>query len=193
MPRDSARLAFAGLLLVLLSACSVMPPQSFPRAESVDVQRFMGDWYVIAHIPPKVVANSYNNIETYRQVDEDTIQTVYTYREGSFAGSQEMMKPVAKVLDGSNGAVWGMQFFWPIKMEYTISYVDPDYQTTIVARSKLDWVWIMARKPQIDEAVLDDLIERVAALGYDRRKLRFVPQQPLDQRDDRPLPPGAFD
>lgn len=187
------RLAGTGVLFSALAACSVVPPQDFPRAESVDVSRFMGDWYVIAHIPPKVVANSYNNVETYRQVGDDTIQTVYTYREGSFIGSEESMKPVAKVIDGTNGAVWGMQFIWPIKMEYTISYVDPAYQTTIVARSKRDWVWVMARTPQIDDAVLDDLVDRVAALGYDRRKLRFVPQQPLSERDDRPLPPGAFD
>lgn len=181
------------LPLVLLTACSVMPPADFPREASVDVSRYMGDWYVIAHIPPDVVADSYNNIESYKLVDDDTIQTVYTYREGSFAGEAKSMQPVAKVIEESEGAVWAMQFFWPIKMEYTISYVSPDYQTTIVARSKRDWVWVMARTPQIDDDTADALEQRVADLGYDISKLRYVPQQPLAKRNDRPLPAGAFE
>lgn len=190
----SQRYALPLLLpLLALTACSVMPPAEFPREASVDVERYMGDWYVIAHIPPKVVSNSYNNIESYKLVDDDTIQTVYTYREGSFDGEAKSMEPVAKVLEEADGAVWAMQFFWPIKMEYTISYVSPDYQTTIVARSKRDWVWIMARTPSIDEATTQGLVQRVADLGYDARTLRFVPQQALSERADRPLPPNSFD
>jgi apolipoprotein D and lipocalin family protein len=87
------------------------------------------------------------------------------------------------VKDGTGNAVWGMQFFWPIKMQYLISYVDADYENTIVARSELDWVWIMSRKPQIDEATYNDLVERVGSYGYDTGKLRKVPQQPLSARN----------
>lgn len=181
------------LPFAMLTACSVMPPADFPREAAIDVDRYMGDWYVIAHIPPKVVANSYNNVESYRLTDDNTVQTVYTYREGSFDGEAKSMKPVAKVLDQADGAVWAMQFIWPIKMEYTISYVSPDYETTIVARSKRDWVWVMARTPSIDAETTAALVQRVADLGYDADTLRFVPQQTLVERSDRPLPAGAFD
>lgn len=169
---------------LVLGACSVMPPAQFPRMESVNVDRYMGGWFVIAHIPPGVVANSYNNIERYRRGAGDRIETVYTYREGGFDGEAKRMEPTGFVLDESNGAVWAMQFIWPIKMEYTIAYVDPAYETTIVARSKRDWVWIMARSPRIDDTVYQDLVRRVDQLGYDVGQLRKVPQQPLDRRDD---------
>ena len=88
------------------------------------------------------------------------------------------------MLDEGDGAVWAMQFIWPIKMEYTIAYVDAAYETTIVARSKRDWVWIMARRPQIDEATYQGLVQRVEALGYNISQLRKVPQQPLNRRQD---------
>ena len=114
-----------------LGACSVMPPAQFPRMESVNVDRYMGGWFVIAHIPPGVVADSYNNIERYRRGAGDRIETVYTYREGSFDGEAKRMEPTGFVLDESNGSVWAMQFIWPIKMEYTIAYVDPAYETTM--------------------------------------------------------------
>lgn len=169
---------------LLLGACSVMPPEQFPRMDSVNVDRYMGGWFVIAHIPPGVVSDSYNNIERYQRGEGNRINTAYTYRDGGFDGEAKRMEPTGFVLDEGDGAVWAMQFIWPIKMEYTIAYVDAAYETTIVARSKRDWVWIMARRPQIDEATYQGLVQRVEALGYDISQLRKVPQQPLNRRQD---------
>ena len=178
------RLLAAVPVCLLLGACSVMPPEQFPRMDSVNVDRYMGGWFVIAHIPPGVVSDSYNNIERYQRGEGNRINTVYTYRDGGFNGEAKRMEPTGFVLDEGDGAVWAMQFIWPIKMEYTIAYVDAAYETTIVARSKRDWVWIMARRPQIDEATYQGLVQRVEALGYDISQLRKVPQQPLNRRQD---------
>jgi len=178
-------IVLAGLSL-LLGACSVVPPQDFPREHDVDIDRYMGKWYVIAHIPPGPTKNSYNSIERYSRTadDPDTINTVFTYREASFDGEHKTMKPTGTVIDGTGDAVWAMRFYKVLRMQYVISYVDPDYQTTIVARDKRDYVWIMARTPQIDDATYDALVQRVGDLGYDTATLRKVPQQPLAQRDD---------
>ena len=167
-----------------LAACSLMPPADFPVEDNVDIDRYMGKWYVIAHIPPSATENAYNSIERYEQTEPGTIKTTFTYREGGFDGEQQTMHPVGSVLEGTNNAVWAMRFYWVLRMQYVISYVDDDYQTTIVARDKRDYVWIMARTPQIDEATYDSLVKKVADYGYDTAKLRKVPQQPLDARDD---------
>lgn len=180
----SVRVALVLLLAAAGAACSVMPPDSFPREERVDIDRYMGAWYVIAHIPPDATRNAYNSIERYERAESGEIATVFTYREGGFEGEPQTMEPTGFVVDGTNNAVWGMQFFWPIRMEYTISYVSDDYDTTIVARSERDWVWIMARTPRIADRTYESLVERVDHLGYDVDKLRRVPQQPLDERDD---------
>jgi apolipoprotein D and lipocalin family protein len=172
-------------LVFFLSACSVMPPAEFPREESVDVPRYMGAWYVIAHIPPGATKNSYNSIERYQLNKSGEIETLFTYLEGGFDGEQVAMRPLGFALEESKGAVWEMQFFWPLKMEYTISYVDDNYETTIVARSKRDWVWIMARTPIITEEKYSDLLNRVELLGYSLENIRKVPQQSIaDRRDD---------
>lgn len=80
------------------------------------------------------------------------------------------------VRDASN-AVWGMQFVWPIRAEYRIVYLAPDYSETIVGRSKRDYVWIMARTPTSSEADYARLAARVGELGYDVAKLERVPQR----------------
>ena len=168
----------------LLAACSVMPADNFPVEEQVDLDRYMGKWYVIAHIPPSVTENAYNSIERYEQTEPGKIATTFTYREGGFDGEPKTMKPTGTVIENTQNAVWAMRFYWVMRMQYLISYVDADYQTTIVARDKRDYVWIMARSPQIDDATYDSLVQKVADYGYDTSKLRKVPQQPLDQRDD---------
>src|SRR5699024_8926567 len=104
--------------------------------------------------------------------------------EGSFDGERHRMKPTGFVIEGTGNAVWGMQFFWPINMQYVITYVGGDYATAIVARSDRDYAWILARTPKIPAATYDGLVNRVAELGYDISRLRKVPQQPLGQRSD---------
>ena len=78
---------------------------------------------------------------------------------------------------GSGGAVWNMQFVWPIHAEYELVDVNPDYQRTIVGRSKRDYVWLMARKPTLSEQSYEAAIERIAQLGYDVAQVRRVPQR----------------
>ncbi|MEF8834475.1 MAG: lipocalin family protein [Halofilum sp. (in: g-proteobacteria)] len=178
------RYGAALLIAAALGGCSVMPPEDFPRAEGVDLDRFVGTWFVIAHIPPDATRNAWNAVERYERVGSDRIRTVYTYRDGGFNGERERMEMTGFVQSGTNNAVWAMQPFWPLRLENTISYVSPDYRTTIVARSARDWVWVMAREPEIPEREYARLVARVEALGYDIERLREVPQQPLEQRDD---------
>ncbi len=50
---------------LLLAACETMPDPTLPLAEDVDLQRFMGDWYVIANIPTFLEKGAHNAVETY--------------------------------------------------------------------------------------------------------------------------------
>jgi apolipoprotein D and lipocalin family protein len=170
-----ARLLGLGTLAMLLSACSSSP--AIPVAERVDLERFMGDWYVIANIPTAMEKGAHNAVESYRLDADGSIATTFTYRDGAFDGPQKVMRPRGFVRDRESNAVWGMQFVWPIKAEYLIAHVDANYSETIIARSSRDYVWIMARTPQIPEADFARLTRKVADLGYDVGKLERVPQR----------------
>jgi apolipoprotein D and lipocalin family protein len=75
-----------------------------------------------------------------------------------------------------------MQFIWPIKADYRIVWLTPDYSQTIIARNKLDYVWIMARSPRIADADYQRMVEFIRDIGYDVSKLRKVPQQSSENR-----------
>jgi apolipoprotein D and lipocalin family protein len=159
-----------------LAACASTPP-TIPPVANVDLQRFLGDWYVIAHIPSLPEREAFNAIESYRLDDEGRIRTTFQFRKGSFEAPLKTMEPVGRVVPGSNNAVWDMQFVWPIQAEYVIVDLSADYSQTVIGRSKRDYLWIMARSLSIAEADYAALVEKAKALGYDTGKLRKVPQQ----------------
>jgi apolipoprotein D and lipocalin family protein len=181
----------ASALFVLIGAAAVFAFNAngktpIPPVANVDLPRFMGDWYVIAHIPTFVEKNAYDAIETYELRDDGKVQTTYRQRKGGFDAPVDVMRPVGTVRPGTNNAVWGMQFVWPIKAEYVIVHLDENYTQTIIGRSARDYVWIMARTPQIPEADYTAHVERLKALGYDTAKLRRVPQRPMGTEGVKP-------
>ncbi len=153
-----------------------MKHEPLPHATRVDIDRFMGDWYVIATIPSPPEKKAYNAVERYERSADGTIATTFTFNKGASDGPQKIMRPKGFVGNDPSNAIWAMQFMPLIKAEYVIAHVDPEYRETIIARSKRDYVWIMARTPQIAQSDYDRLVSRVRALGY-TAELRKVPQK----------------
>ena len=158
----------------MVSACSHTEP--LKTVGHVDLERFMGDWYVIANIPTSIEKGAHNAVESYRLDDDGTIATTFTFRDGGFEGELKTYEPRGFVNDESN-AIWGMQFIWPIKADYRIIYLDDDYQVTVIGRNKRDYVWIMARMPVIGEAEYANILAMLESVGYDVSEVQEVPQR----------------
>jgi len=148
------------------------------RADHVDLNRFMGDWYVLAHVPARAERAAYDAVESYAMRPDGSIDTTYTFRRGGHEGPEKVMRPRGYVVKGTGGAEWRMQFFWPIRLEYLIAWIDDGYTETIIARTKRDYLWIMARSPHVDSVRLEQLIDRAVDLGYHRADVRIVPHAP---------------
>lgn len=164
-------------LCTLLGGCATSNQPSIATVAEVDLPRFMGDWYVIAHIPTKIETEAYNAIESYKLLKDGSIDTVFTFNKGSFNGETKRYNPQGFVRENTGNAIWGMQFIWPIKAEYRITYLSSDYDQTIIARNARDYVWIMARTPTISDEDYNKLTSMVKDMGYSLDQLRKVPQQ----------------
>ena len=150
----STRKAFPLLLVgtLLLGACTASRRPPIRTVPHVDLERFMGEWYVIANIPTFVETGAHNAIESYRLDRDGTVATTFTFREGSFDGELKRYRPRGFVLDKETNSVWGMQFVWPFQGDFRIVYLNDDYTQTVIGREKRDYVWIMARRPTIPDA-----------------------------------------
>jgi apolipoprotein D and lipocalin family protein len=165
------------LVALMLSGCQSTRHPPLPHVPHVDLARLMGDWYVIASIPTFIEEGAHNAVESYRLASNGTIETTFTFRDGGFDGKTKRYTPRGFVRDADSNAVWGMQFVWPVKADYRIVYLTPDYGQTVIGREKRDYLWIMARAPQIDQADYQRIRQFVGALGYDVSRIRKVPQR----------------
>jgi apolipoprotein D and lipocalin family protein len=167
--------------LLLLAGCATSRPP-LKTVEKVDLIRYMGPWYVIACIPSFIETEAYNAIEDYRLEADGSITTTFTFNQGAFDGPPKRYNPRGFVVDRVNRSTWGMQFIWPFKAEFLITYLTPDYSQTVIGRNKRDYCWIMARTPQIPEGDYQRLLAELASQGYDLSKLRKVPQRRSEPR-----------
>lgn len=164
------------LIAVTLSACASKGPE-MKTVNYVDLDRFMGDWYVIANIPTFLEKGAHNAVENYTMNEDGTIATTFTFLDGSFDGKLKEYTPKGFVKDTKSNALWGMRFIWPVKADYRIVYLDDTYTQTIIGRQKRDFVWIMARTPTISDEDYKRLITIAASLGYDTAAIEKVPQR----------------
>lgn len=160
--------------LLLLAGCASHPPM--PTVEHVDLERFMGDWYVIANIPTLIERGAHNAIESYALNDDGSIATTFTFRAGRFDGPVKTYRPKGFVVPGTGNAVWGMQFVWPIKADFRVVYLTSDYSQTVIGRNARDYVWIMARTPAIADTDYASILTHLEKLGYDVSRIQRVPQ-----------------
>jgi apolipoprotein D and lipocalin family protein len=162
-------------LIGALTGCASHPPMK--TVDYVDIDRFMGDWYVVANIPTFIEKNAFNAVESYALNEDGTIATTFTFREGGFDGEMKKYQPTGYIENTETNALWGMQFIWPFKGDFRIVYLDNEYSQTIIGRQARDYVWVMARIPSISEDDYQALIKVVQELGYDISKVNRVPQQ----------------
>lgn len=168
------RLLLVLLLPLIATGCASNNPM--PTVPYVDLDRFMGDWYVLASIPTFVEEGAHNGVESYALNDDGTIDTTFVFNQDAFDGERKEYNPKGFVVENTGNAIWGMQFVWPVKSDYRVVYLDDDYETTIIGRNKRDFVWIMSRNPAISDEDYAYLVRVVEQLGYDVSALKRVPQ-----------------
>ena len=152
--------------------CKSMKP--ITTVNYVDLKKFMGSWYVIGVKPTFIEKDAYNSIESYEMNDDGTIKTTFTFNKGSLKGPLKTYNPTGFVVDKKSNAVWDMQFIKPFKAEYRVIYLKKDYSQTVIGRTKRDYVWIMARKPYIEQKDYDSILRFLQNEGYDISKIKRV-------------------
>lgn len=177
MPRSRPLLlaTVAGLAMVLLSACRSTPPVA--GAAPIDLQRFMGPWHVIARVPYFAENGDVASRDEYTLTGPGKIGVRYVYREG-FGEPEKQFESRATVKPDSGDRDWTTWFFGVIPTKFRILEVAPDYSWALIGYPGRDLAWVFARQPQIDEALYQDLLRRMAGHGVDTAKLVRVPQVP---------------
>jgi apolipoprotein D and lipocalin family protein len=172
-------LAAAAVFAAPLAAAKDAP---LPTVASVDLARYAGSWYEIAMLPNRFQKQCVADTQANYRLDGERVQVVNRCRTAD--GKVDESKGRAKVVDGSGNAKLRVSFFWPIYGDYWVLALDPDYRHVLVGTPDRDYGWVLSRTPQMEEAALQALLDRAAALGFDKAAFKRTPQT-------QPMPAGG--
>jgi len=168
------KVILATCLLVALAGCRQYAP--IPVAPNLDLERFMGQWYVIGSIQTLVDRNPYNAIEIYERAERG-IDITYQFNAGEPNGELKTFKVNAMVDNPGINTDWQVTYFtWPFGADYRVLHIEPDYSVAVIGQPSRKYVWILARRKSIEDALYSDIILYLQDLGYDVAKIRRIPQ-----------------
>ena len=171
----TSAMALGFAIMSLMTGCA-LNDAPLPTAENVNIDRFMGRWYVHGYTPIIVDKNAYNAIEHYRLDADKKIQTTYQFRDGGFDAEIKTLTPVGWVDEKvDSNAQWRMQFIWPFTADYIILHLDAGYSETIIAHPSRKYAWIMLRSDTVNDSDYDRLLSKLNAVGYDTNLMQKLP------------------
>ena len=177
--RPALLAAVIAALALTLAACQTPPETPRRPADAttapVDLERFMGTWYVVANVPYFFENGKLATRDVYRQRPDGRIDNDFVFKK-AFDEPDRTWNGVSTIVEGSGGREWKVQFIWPFSTRMQVLDVAPDYSTALLATPDRKLAWIFSREPVMDEARLAALATRIAAHGVDRTALRRVPQ-----------------
>jgi apolipoprotein D and lipocalin family protein len=163
-------IATGGLLVLVaassLSGCMSTPAAPLPTVASVDLPRFMGDWYEIAKLPNRFQASCASDTVARYSLQGDGVAVLNRCRRAD--GSVDSIRGHADVVAGSGGARLRVSFFWPIYGDYWVLALDGAYEAVLVGEPSRKYAWVLSRSPMLDESRLQAMLARAQALGFDR-------------------------
>jgi len=167
-----------GLIALLLTTLGIAKNNmnDLKQVDYVDIEKFMGKWYVVGVIPTFAEKDAVNAIETYELNKKGDIDITFTHYKNSPEGKYKEYHPKGFIYDKETNAEWRVQFFWPFKFKYLVIDLADDYRYTVIGVPNKKYLWIMARDIQLSNEDNTNIREKLVEQGYDITKIVNVPQ-----------------
>jgi apolipoprotein D and lipocalin family protein len=134
----------------------------------VELEKYLGTWYEIAHLPAKFQEGCNETTATYTLSKDGSISVLNQCTKN---GKVKRAKGKAKVVDKNSNAKLKVTFFWPFYGDYWIIKLGNNYDYAVVGTPNRNYLWILSRTPQMDDKLYSQLIEYVKSKGFDVNKL----------------------
>ena len=171
---------FAGVIALAsalgLSGCAASNEQ-LAAITDFHPEKYMGVWYEIARLP-HYFERDMNYVEAEYSLNLDG--TIRVENRGVRGNEKRKIVGKAKLKFPKRQPAAGelrVSFFGPFYSDYRIIELSPDYSYAVVTGSNRDYLWILARKPVMDQKQLDAILQRLREWNFDVGKLEFPKQR----------------
>jgi apolipoprotein D and lipocalin family protein len=155
-------------LLTLIASAAVAikgATDELKVVQSVDLTRYVGRWYEISRLPNGFQKKCADMVTAnYTMRPDGKIEVINRCRKAS--GEYATAKGKAKIVDKKTNAKLKVTFFWPFYGDYWILDLGPNYEYAVVGEPGRKYLWILSRSPQMEEALYQQLLRKMAAQGF---------------------------
>ena len=161
-------------MVLLFTACSSKNPP-LQTVQKVDINRYLGTWYEIARYEHFFEKDCKNVSANYSMLDEQTIKVVNRCTNMLTNEKKEAIGR-AYATDETNSKL-KVSFFRPFYGDYWVMILDENYDYVVVGTPSREYLWILARKPILDEKIKNEILQKLPNLGFDASKLIWTIQE----------------
>lgn len=166
-----------GLALVLAASTGCAPIASVLDppvvVQSVDLDRYLGTWYEIAHYPTFFQGGCASSVAEYSLRDDGTIR-VFNRCLDADGNQVDSIEGTARVVDPATNAKLVVTFpSAPFPGPYWIIDLDENYTYAVVSDPARLTLFILSRAPTLDSATLDGILDRLVTQGFEPDRLIY--------------------
>ena len=148
--------------------------KQIPTVPDLDIRQYAGTWYEIVRLPHRFEKNMERVTATYTINADGTVQVI---NKGFDIRKNRWKQATARAWrpDPDRPGHLRVRFFWPFTADYNVIALDTaHYQWAMVTSGSKKYLWILSRKPSMDEACYFDLVNRARQWGFDVDALHRV-------------------
>lgn len=162
------------VLCSFLLGCSGQPKFSH-TVERIEIEQYMGTWYVQAGRFTPFEKDVFNSVERYSwNQKKEQIEIDFTYNQGSFDGKLVSMPQTGRIYNKETNSHWKVSPIWFLQFDFLIIAHAKDNSWTVIGIPDQSYLWIMTRERHPGEALVKSIIEEVRELNYNLENLVFV-------------------
>ncbi len=165
-------------LLPLLTLGCVGLPAGVTPVQEFEIDRYLGRWYEIARLDHSFERGLEQVSAEYVRAQDGSITVI----NRGYSQEQDKWKEAtgkALFVDAADEAHLKVSFFGPFYSSYVVFELDEkDYQYAFVSGANTNYLWLLARSPEVDDSLKKRFTARAAELGFAADTLIWVDHSP---------------
>lgn len=164
------------IFLVFLAGCLGYPDTVTP-VTGFDLSRYLGTWYEIARLDHSFEQGLERVTAEYALREDGGIRVInrgYDIRQDRWKTAEGK----ALFVESPDKGYLKVSFFGPFYGSYVVFELDQkDYRYAFVSGPDRSYLWLLARTPAVDAALLARFVETARQKGFDTEQLIYVNQE----------------
>ena len=147
--------------------------------ESVDINKYMGQWYEVASIPTRFQKDCVGTNAIYTLLENGEVEINNSCRKFTLDGELSLQKGRGRVVDTVSNSKLEISFVgpfigdtWFFWADYWILELGENYEYAVIGTPSKKFLWVLSREKTLDQNLYEEILERRQADGYNVELLK---------------------